>query len=84
MVNTSSPHLLGLNQSCSATGFLSVLQGAVDELTVVGLAVSSAVGAAVLGAKAACLNLPIDYQGNVTVMEHFTLTGTPRDQEKQA
>lgn len=60
-----------------------MLQGAVDELTVVGLAVSSAVGAAALGAKAACLDLPIDYPANVTEMEHFTLRGAPKDQKEQ-
>lgn len=65
-----------------------MLQGAIDELTVVGLAVSSAVGAAVLGAKAASLHLPIDYRANVTVIEHFILSnsgqkGTSSDQKEE-
>ena len=59
--------------SFPTTGFLFALREAVKEVTVVTLAVSSAVGAAVLGAKAACLNLPIDYQTNTTVLEHCTL-----------
>lgn len=53
-----------------------MLQQTIDELTVVGLEVSSAVGAAVLGAKAASLDLPVDYHANVRVLEHFTLSNT--------
>lgn len=53
-----------------------MLRGTVDELTVVRLAVSSAVGGAVLGAKAACLNLPVDYHANTTLLEHCTLCDT--------
>ena len=60
-------------------GFLSVLHKAVDELTVVKLTVSSAVGGAVLGARAAGFDLPIDYHGNTTLLEHYKLHNSNQD-----
>lgn len=53
-----------------------------DELTVVTLQVSSAVGAAVLGAKAASLTLPIDYQANTKLLEQCRLKARCEEEEK--
>ena len=54
----------------------------VDELTVVTLQVSSAVGAAVLGAKAASLSLPVDYQANTKLLEQCKVTGRREEEEE--
>ena len=54
----------------------------VDELTVVTLQVSSAVGAAVLGAKAASLTLPIDYQANTKLLEQCKFKERCEEEEK--
>lgn len=53
---------------------MSVVRGAVEELTVVKLSVTSAVGGAVIGAKVASFDLPMDYQANTTLLEHYTHT----------
>jgi N-acetylglucosamine kinase len=52
-------------------GFLSVAGEAVSELTVVRLTTSSAVGGAILGAREAGVSLPVDYQANTHLLEHF-------------
>ena len=44
----------------------------IDEITIVTLKVSSAVGAAVLGAKAASLSLPVDYRANTELLEQYS------------
>ena len=51
-----------------------MVQGAVEELTVVKLSVSSGVGGAVLGARIASCDLPMDYQANTTLLEHYIQT----------
>lgn len=52
-------------------GFMAVLGGEGVEFTLVTLKVSSAVGAAVLGAKKAKVSLPIDYATNTSVLFHY-------------
>ena len=55
------------------TGFLCALSDSRVEFTIVTLkeGVSSAVGAAALGAKAAGLTLAMDHTANVNVLFHF-------------
>ena len=73
---SSLSHSLSLSLSLMLTpaGFLSVVQESVEELTLVSLSVSSAVGGAVRGAEAANLKLPMDYQTTTKPLYHYRIS----------
>ena len=67
----------------ASLGFLLALEGAIDQITIVTLKVSSAVGAAVLGAKAASLSLPVDYRGNTELLEQYSFGRQSKGEEEE-